>query len=116
MIPQTRDPLVRLPYEMWLQCLSLAIHDFATGPLPYLAVSPDWSETILSSPILWTQITIDDGEDEEARVHTFLHLSAGQLLDVSCTMDGPTQSLQLLAQNRMRIRSLVVDPSMEYRK
>jgi hypothetical protein len=115
MISQTRDPLVLLPYETWLKCLSLAIHDFATGPLAYLAVSPDWSETILNSPTLWTQIIIDDGEDEEARLHIFLHLSASQLLDVSCMMDGPTQSMQLLAQNRMRIRSLVVEPSMEYR-
>jgi hypothetical protein len=82
MNPQTRDPLIRLPYETWLQCLSLAIQDSADGPLPYLAVSPHWSETILSSPALWTQIIINNGEDEEARLHTFLHLSASQLLDM----------------------------------
>jgi hypothetical protein len=79
--PQTRDPLIRLPYKTWLQCLSLAIyksveellrHNFADGPLPYLAVSPNWSETILTSPALWTQIIAENGEDEEARLHTFL--------------------------------------------
>jgi hypothetical protein len=106
---QTRDPLVRLPYETWLQCLSFATCDSADGPLPYLAVSAHWSETILSSPILWTQIIICNSEDEEARLHTFLHLSASLLVDVVCALDAPVQLLQLLAQNRMRIRSLVIN-------
>jgi hypothetical protein len=118
MNPQTRDPLVRLPYETWLQCLSLAIHESADepfrhksadGPLPYLAVSPHWNETILSSPALWTRIIINNSEDEEARLHTFLHLSASQLLDVECPGNVPVQSLQLLAQHRTRIRSLYID-------
>jgi hypothetical protein len=82
MNPQTMDPLIRLPYETWLQCLSLATRDSVAGPLPYLAVSPHWSETILSSPALWTKIILGKGEDEEARLHTFLHLSASLLLDV----------------------------------
>src|SRR5277367_2452164 len=104
--PKTRDPLIRLPYETWLQCLSLAIYDSTDGPLPYLAVSPNWSETILGSPALWTQIIIDNGEDEEARLHTFLHLSASQVLDVKCTENVPVQSLQLLAHHRTRIECL----------
>jgi hypothetical protein len=115
MDPQTRDPLIRLPYETWLQCLSLAADDSADGPLPYLTVSTHWSETILSSPALWTQIIIDNGEDEEARLHTFLHLSGSQLLDVVCVGEIPIQSLQLLTQSRMRIRSLVVYRSTEDR-
>jgi len=112
---QTRDPLIRLPYETWLQCLSLATRDSADGPLLYLAVSTHWSVTILNSPALWTYIVINNGEDEEARLHTFLHLSASQLLDVVCAEDIPVQSLQLLAQIRMRLRSLVVNrPIDEY--
>jgi hypothetical protein len=108
MNPRTRDPLICLPYETWLQCLSLAIQDSAAGPLPYLAVSPQWSENILSSPTLWNRIIIDNGEDEEARLHTFLHLSSSQLLGVECPGDFPVQWMQLLIQHRTRIRSLVV--------
>jgi hypothetical protein len=111
---KTKDPLIRLPYEPWLQCLSLATRDSAEGPLPYLAVSNHWSEAILSSPTLWTQIVINNGEDEEARLHTFLHLSASLLLDVVCAVDGHVQSLQLLAQSRMKIRSLVVNQPRVY--
>jgi hypothetical protein len=59
---------------------------------------------------------INNSEDEEARLHTFLHLSASLLLDVVCGADAPVQSLQLLAQSRMRLRSLVVGFWMyEYR-
>jgi hypothetical protein len=68
--PQTRDPLIRLPYETWLQCLSLTVYDSTDGPLPYLAVSTHWSETIIGSSALWTQIIIGNGEDEEARLHS----------------------------------------------
>jgi len=114
MNPKTRDPLIRLPYETWLQCLSLAIYDSADGPLPYLAVSPNWSETILSSPALWTLIILNNGEDEEARLHTFLHLSTSQLLDVMCPGNVPVKLLQSLAQHRTRIRSLEINNITEY--
>jgi hypothetical protein len=112
MNPQTRDPLIRLPYEPWLRCLSFAALDSADGPLPYLAVSPNWSENILSSPTLWTQIITDHGGDEEARLHTFLHLSAGQPLEVVCPGNVPVQLLRLLAQHRTRIISLYINNAM----
>lgn len=90
----------------------LAIEETASGPLPYLAVASRWSETILDSPPLWSTIVIEDGEDEVARVHTFLHLSANHLIDVRLHIenDHPYQSELLGAvflQCRERIRSFI---------
>jgi hypothetical protein len=78
----TYDPLERFPYEIWQDCFRLAISDAADGPLPYLAVSTKWNETILHDPSFWTTIIIDDGEDQDARIYTFLCLSKTLLLDV----------------------------------
>jgi len=78
----TFDPLERFPAEIWQECFRLAISDDAHGPLPYLAVSTKWHETILDVPSLWTTIIIDDGEDQDARIYTFLLLSKTLLLDV----------------------------------
>lgn len=78
----TYDPLERFPYEIWQDCFRLAISDAAHGPLPYLAVSTKWNETILHDPSFWTTIIIDDREDQDARIYTFLCLSKTLLLDV----------------------------------
>lgn len=78
----TYDPLERFPYEIWQDCFQLAIYDTVYGPLPYLAVSTKWNETILHDPAFWTKIIIDDGEDQDARIYTFLYLSQPRLIDV----------------------------------
>jgi len=78
----TYDPIEQFPYEIWQACFLLAISGTADGPLPYLAVSPKWNEMILHDSAFWTTIIIDDGEDQDARIYTFLYLSQALLINI----------------------------------
>lgn len=62
----TYDPIRRFPYDVWTECIKLAMADDSAGPLPYLAVSPEWSRNLIEEPSFWTTIVIDNGEDEAA--------------------------------------------------
>lgn len=76
------DPLNYLPYEVWVECLHLAISDEPTGPLSLLEVSSNWMKKITTSPELWSRIYIDNGEDQLARAETFLTLSEPVRIDL----------------------------------
>jgi len=110
-IPLTLDPFVRLPYEISIECLFYAFcgWELAAGPLPYMAVSSHWCKTILGSPPLWRNIVIDGGEDERARVETFLLLSRDHPLDVDVVVSEEcSKSLESLFDHKWRIRSLTI--------
>ena len=80
----------------------------AGGPLSYLAVSPSWQDSIISSPHLWTTIFFDCGEDEEARLHTFSHLS--QDLPLYLVYFNPRYGKTIgrfINNHRLRIQSIL---------
>jgi hypothetical protein len=58
------DPLDALPYEIWIWCISLSIDGRLAGPLELLAVSRRWDGLLLNTPSLWSQIYIQNREDE----------------------------------------------------
>jgi hypothetical protein len=112
MEPRTIDPLIRLPYEIWCECISFAIADLAEGPLPLVQVSSRWSEAILDTPSLWTTVIIDHGEDEAARIHTFLSLSKNQTLDVRVLVPlSHSENLEIVVSEASRLRSFSIFPN-----
>src|SRR4051812_21037889 len=101
---KSTDPLKRLPYEAWFQCIYTALSSIE-GPLPYLAVSAGWCRAIVDEPDLWTSIYVG-GEDEAARICTFLHLSQGHLLDITfLRLTNIEETFQVLMPHRQRIES-----------
>jgi hypothetical protein len=105
------DPLVVLPYELWILCISFAIGGQQSGPLELLMVSTRWATLLVNSPSLWTQIYIQNGEDEMGRISTFLHLSKGCSLHVDIMTVLPTiTSLQLIAKNFSRVATISISP------
>jgi hypothetical protein len=76
---------MHLPYELWLECMQWPILDSANSPLLYMSVSHQWENLLLESPSIFTTIVVNDGEDELARIHAFLHLSAGHPINVRIT-------------------------------
>jgi hypothetical protein len=120
----TYDPLERFPYEIWQDCFRLAISDEAHGPLPYLAVSTKWNETILQDPSFWTTIIIDDGEDQDARIYTFLFLSKTLLLDVEYgaangfprVMDGCASRIRSIMESTIKSSGTLSDFLEEWLK
>jgi hypothetical protein len=105
------DPLVVLPYELWLLCISFAIGGRLSGPLELLMVSSPWATLLLNSPSLWTQIYIQNGEDEMARIATFLYFSKRRSLHVDIMTVLPTiASLQLIAEDISRVATISIRP------
>jgi len=111
------DPLDALPYELWTVCIAFAIDGQEVGPLPFLAVSRRWERLLLETPTLWTQVYIQNGEDEIARISTFLHLSTGSSLHVEIMMPLPDMDcLQPIATHISRVATISIrPPSLSYR-
>jgi hypothetical protein len=96
-----------LTYDIWHECIRLAATQTVGGPLSYLAVSSRWAESIIDSPLLWTTITFDGGEDEEARIHTFSHLSQDLPLYLIYIYSSDGKTIERFINNhRLRIRSI----------
>lgn len=109
-VPAVHDPIRRLPYDVWISCIKLLIADSAAGPLHYLMVSGEWDQALFNSPSLWTRIIIENGEDEEARIQTFLHLSQDSLLDVFYRHPIPIDRLRVILEtNTSRVRSIILN-------
>jgi hypothetical protein len=105
------DPLAILPYEIWTMCIAFAIGGQQSGPLELLMVSTHWARLLPDSPSLWTQIYIQNGEDEMARIATFLHFSKRRSLHVDIMTVLPTvASLQLIAENISRVATISIRP------
>jgi hypothetical protein len=105
------DPLEVLPNELWSLCIQFAIAGRPAGPLDFIMVSRHWQRVLLSSPSLWTQIYVQNGEDEIARVSTFLHLSKQSALHVDVMTVLPTaDSLRLVAGHISRVRTISIRP------
>jgi hypothetical protein len=108
---QMPDPLLVLPYELWILCISFAIGGQRSGPLELLMVSTGWATLLLNSPPLWTQIYIQNGEDEMGRISAFLQLSKECSLHVDImTVLPTTASLQLIAENISRVATVSIRP------
>jgi hypothetical protein len=74
-------------------------------------VSRDWGSALIDSPSLWTQIYIQNGEDEIARITTFLYLSKQCQLHVDVMTALPTvDALRLVMEHISRVRTIVVRP------
>jgi hypothetical protein len=77
------------------------------GPLTFLAVSSSWTEAIIASSHLWDTILFDGGEDEEARIHTFSHLSQNLPLYLIYIYSGDGKIMEHFINNHfLRIRSI----------
>jgi hypothetical protein len=106
------DPLDALPYEVWVWCITFAIDGRKDGPLELLAVSSRWAGVLLDTPSLWNQIYIENGEDEIARICTFLYLSRGCSLHVDIMTGLPSlDSLQLIVDHVSRVSTISIRPS-----
>lgn len=94
-------------------CLYYISSTSVEGLLHLLAVSTRWSSLILNTPLLWASIVIGEGGgDELVRIHTFLHLSRDQLLDI--VVRGPAtflDGIDALMPHAQRIRSLAIRTS-----
>lgn len=99
------DPIQRLPYDIWTKCVKFVIGNSSAGPLAQLAVSNHWNLALIGAPSLWTTIVIEDGEDELARIHTFLHFSHNSLLDIVYRKSADLLRATL-ENNAFRIRSI----------
>jgi len=105
------DPLEVLPNEIWTLCMEMVVNGQANGPLGYLLVSTAWQRLLLETTSLWTQIYIQNTEDEMARISTFLHLSKGCSLYVDIMTVLPiTDSMQLISENISRVREISIRP------
>jgi hypothetical protein len=105
------DPLQVLPTELRSICIEFAIAGRLAGPLDFIMVSRHWERFLLNSPSLWTQIYIQNGEDELARISTFLHLSKQCKLHVDVMAVLPTvDSLRLVAAHISRVRTISIRP------
>ena len=105
------DPLGALPDELCILCIAWAIDGQPAGPLELLLVSQRWEKLLLATPSLWSQIYIENGGDEIARVSIFLHLSKGHLLHVDVmTLLPMSDSIQLIAQNFYRVATVSIRP------
>jgi hypothetical protein len=91
--------------------MEFAIAGRVAGPLEFIMVSQDWGDALLDSPFLWTQIYIQNGEDEIARISIFLLLSRQCQLHVDVMTVLPTvDSLQLVAEHISRVRMISIRP------
>jgi hypothetical protein len=105
------DPLEVLPNEIWTMCMEMAIDGQVNGPLEYMSVSTAWQRLLLDTPSLWTQIYIQNTEDELARISAFLHLSKESLLHVDImTVHLPTDSMRLISENIPRVIDISIRP------
>jgi hypothetical protein len=87
----------------------LASHNEPAGPLAFMMVSQNWQRELPRSPFLWSQIWIQNDEDEVARIWTFLHLSGHIPLDVHITTVLPnTDHLQLIKPHLSRVRTISI--------
>lgn len=118
-LPLTLSPdrtFGRLPFEPWHECIRFAAMQSVGGPLPFFAVSPSWEESIIASRQLWTTIFFDGGEDEEARIHTFSHLSQDLPLYLVYLYSRDWRTMARFINNhRLRIQSIEDDPKHGYK-
>lgn len=105
------DPLQKLPNELCSLCIELVIDGEKAGALEVFMVSKRWQRFLIGTPSLWTSIYIQDGEDESARISTFLHLSKTHQLHLDImAVDLPPETLQLVAENMFRVKSISIRP------
>lgn len=105
------DPLQFLPNELWTLCLQNVVEGQPNGPLELIMVSRHWEALIIHSPSLWSQIYIQNGDDEMARISTFLLLSKDLPLRIDVmTVVPKTDGLRLIARNVSRITSISIRP------
>jgi hypothetical protein len=106
------DPLVVLPIELCTWFISFAIDGLDAGPLELLMVSRRWTRLLLNTPSLWSHIYVQNGEDEMARISTFLYFSRGCSLHVDVMTTLPTMdSLHLIANHISRVATISIRPS-----
>jgi hypothetical protein len=105
------DPLLVLPYELWTRCIKFAIEGQPGGPLEFTMISKRWHGLLFDSPSLWNEIYLQNGEDELARIVTFLHLSKSSQLHIDImTVLPTTDGLQLIAENISRVTTISLRP------
>ena len=104
------DPVDALPYEIWIWCIAFSIDGRHAGPQELLAVSRRWGKLLLETPSLWTQIYIQNGEDEIFRISTFLSLSGKCSLHVNILTSVPTRGLHLIAEHISRVTTISIMP------
>ncbi|KAG8818800.1 hypothetical protein FRC19_010307 [Serendipita sp. 401] len=89
------DPLVAFPEDIWQSIIAQVVDDSdiewpESSLLSLLHVSRLWMTKLVSSPVLWTTITINgDEEDLLAKVAVSLHLSEKSNLKIRLTSDVP---------------------------
>jgi hypothetical protein len=106
-----QDLLQVLPTEIWVLCMEFAVAGRVAGPLEFITVSRDWESALLDSPSLWTEIYIQNGEDEIARISTFLHLSKQCKLHVDVMTVLPTvDNLRLVGEHISRVTTISIRP------
>ena len=105
------DPLEVLPNEIWSMCMEKAIDGQVNGLLEYLSVSTTWQRLLLDTSSLWTQIYIQNTDDELARISVFLLLSKTSSLHVDImTVHLPMDSMRLISENISRVIDISIRP------
>jgi hypothetical protein len=92
-------------------CMTFAIDGQPSGPLEYLMVSKHWERLLLGTPSLWTQLYLQNGADEMARISTFLYLSRNYSLHVDIVTVLPDMdSLRLIIGDISRVATITIRP------
>jgi hypothetical protein len=91
--------------------MEFAVAGRVAGPLEFTMVSRQWGIALFDSPFLWTQICIQNGEDEIARISAFLYLSKQCQLHVDVMTVLPTaDNLRLVGEHISRVRTILIRP------
>jgi hypothetical protein len=121
----SQDPFDVLPFEPFISCIQLALpmpeKGYTQTLLQFTMVSRKWRDTIVSTPTIWTSITVSRLDpDALAMIAISLHLSRNSMISLTFyhTMD---QSWDLfcdsLAPHANRIRHItVVDADLPKKK
>jgi hypothetical protein len=114
-----KDPLQRLPAELWQNILVLASVLWEGGPiqvqreridqiLTFTMVSASWKGSIISTPSFWTSIAVYRTGDSAAKVVTGLILSKDLPIDLYLDISLPIEDIlrQFIGPASHRIRTL----------
>jgi hypothetical protein len=105
------DKTEAFPREVFIMCIAFAIDGQPAGPLEYTVVSKRWESLLLRTPSLWSQVYIQNGEDELARISAFLCFSQNHSLHVDIMTVLPNMdSVQLIARDISRVATILIRP------
>ncbi|KIM23560.1 hypothetical protein M408DRAFT_27783 [Serendipita vermifera MAFF 305830] len=116
--PISCDPVEILPFELFIDCieptLSAPERGYTASLLQLTMVSTRWCQAIISAPVLWADISINNrDEDLLIMVATSLQLSRDTMISLTiCIPLGEewNEALKIILPHSHRIRRITIHP------